>query len=78
MAATLAARTGAVGLVVDLVVPIDVPGRGTVVVVDLVDGRVWPMMGVLAVGMVRDFEVAGVDRKVAEEANRACVEVIVE
>lgn len=72
MAATLAARTGAVVLTVDLVVPIDVPGRGIVVVVDLEDDRVWPPVRAEVVGMVRGLEIAGVDRETAVEADRAC------
>lgn len=73
MAATLAARTGAVVLAVDLVVPIDVPGRGMVVAGGLEDERTWPLVKAGVAGMVRSLEIAGVDREVAVEADRACV-----
>lgn len=72
MAATLAARTGAVVLAVDLVVPIDVPGRGMVVAVGLEDERAWPLVKAEPVGMVRGLEIAGVDRE-AVVTDRVCV-----
>lgn len=77
MAATLAARTGAVVLAEDLVVPIDVPGRGMEVIVDLEDERAWPLVRVEAVATVRGLEIEGVDRVMAVEVDRACVGGIV-